>query len=249
MFKCLICIVYSLKHVEIGMSLIPELANPYLASFVTGLFYGLVACTPTCLPYIASYIAGTGANFRKGVVTTLIFNSGRIISYTIMGALISVFSGLLHFFTEEPTASVFLLYSTIVFSIVTITLGAILLYKNRKSSCDCKPLNFNSKTRIIRGFDIGAFTLGLSRGLVFCSPLIAILMYSIPFASPLDSIVFAALFGIGTAISPFMLLIGGVTGWLLDKATLLRTYIALAGAIIIILLGIYTLINSILTLA
>ncbi len=89
------------------MSLIPELSNPYLTSFASGLLYGLVACTATCLPYLASYIAGTGANFRKGVLTTLTFNSGRIIAYTLIGTLIGVFSSLMHFFAEDSTISIF----------------------------------------------------------------------------------------------------------------------------------------------
>jgi len=230
------------------MSILPELSTPYLTAFVSGLLYGLVACTATCLPYLASYIAGTGANFRKSLGITLTFSSGRIIAYTLMGAAIGLFSGLLHFLAEESSLSIFRAYSTIAFSIVTIIIGAILLYKNKKPSCDCSPISLKPKTRFIHKFDVGAFTLGLSRGLVLCPPLFALLLYSIPFASPVDSILFAVLFGIGTAISP-MLLVGGVTGWLLNKAPLLRTYIALAGAIIMVLLGVITLANSILTLA
>ncbi|MGD6933937.1 MAG: sulfite exporter TauE/SafE family protein [Candidatus Bathyarchaeia archaeon] len=230
------------------MSLIPELSNPYLTSFASGLLYGLVACTATCLPYLASYIAGTGAGFRKGVLTTLTFNSGRIIAYTLIGALIGVFSGLVHFFAEDSAVSIFQTYSTIAFSIVTIIIGLSLLYKNRKPSCECNQPSIPPKRKFIGRFDVGAFTLGLSRGLVLCPPLFALLLYSVPFASPVDSVAFAVLFGFGTAISP-MLLLGGVTGWLLNKAPLLRKYVAIAGAAVLILLGLSTLINSLLILA
>jgi hypothetical protein len=48
------------------MSLVPGVPNPYLAAFVGGLFYGLAFCTSACLPFIASYIAGIGAGFRRG---------------------------------------------------------------------------------------------------------------------------------------------------------------------------------------
>jgi thiol:disulfide interchange protein DsbD len=228
------------------MSFIPELSNPYLTAFASGLLYGLVACTATCLPYLASYIAGTGADFRKGVVTTLTFNSGRIIAYTLIGALIGVFSGLIHFFTQDSTISTFQAYSTIAFSIVTIILGASLLYKNRKP-CEVNTTAIKPKKGFTGRFDKGAFTLGLSRGLVLCPPLLALLLYSVPFAGPVDSVAFAVLFGFGTAISP-MLVLGGVTGWLLNKAPLLRTYIALAGAVALILLGVSTLISSLLLL-
>ncbi|MCL2691498.1 MAG: sulfite exporter TauE/SafE family protein [Candidatus Bathyarchaeota archaeon] len=242
------------------MSLV-ELSSPYLTSFVTGLLYGLVACTATCLPYLASYIAGTGAGFRKSLIITLTFNSGRIIAYTLIGASISLFSGLLHILADDSAFLTFQAYSTIAFSIVTILIGTILLYKNKKPTCNCphpptittttivnsQQPSTNKKTSFIRKFDVGAFTLGLSRGLILCPPLIFFLLYSIPFAKPIDSTIYAALFGIGTAISP-MILIGGVTGWLLTKADLLRRYITLAGAIIIIVLGISTLISSIISL-
>jgi len=244
------------------MSLV-ELSSPYLTSFVTGLLYGLVACTATCLPYLASYIAGTGAGFRKSLTITLTFNTGRIIAYTLIGASISLFSGLLHILANDTTFLTFQAYSTIAFSIITILIGTTLLYKNKKPTCNCPPPptittttativnsqqpSTNKKTSFIRKFDVGAFTLGLSRGLILCPPLIFFLLYSIPFAKPIDSTIYAALFGIGTAISP-MILIGGVTGWLLTKADLLRRYITLTGAIIIIVLGISTLISSIISL-
>jgi cytochrome c-type biogenesis protein len=230
------------------MSLIPELSNPYMTSFVSGLLYGLVACTATCLPYLASYIAGTGADFRKGTIATLTFNSGRIIAYTLIGAIVGIFSGLFHFIYEDSTVSIFQAYSTIAFSIVTIIIGATLLYKNRKPSCECSQPSIIPKKRFVGRMDMGAFTLGLSRGLILCPPLLALLLYSVPFASPVDSVAFAVLFGVGTAISP-MLVLGGVTGWLLNKAPLLRTWIAIAGAAVLILLGFSTLISSIMIIA
>jgi thiol:disulfide interchange protein DsbD len=231
------------------MSVIPQLSNPYLTSLVSGLLYGLVACTSTCLPYIASYIAGTGAGFRKGVLATLTFNSGRIVAYALIGGLIGVFSSLFWSFTDSSAVSPFQTYSTIAFSVVTVLIGANLLYKTRKPSCDCKvaakPL---SSTQKISGrFDFGAFTLGLSRGLILCPPLIALLVYSVPFGNAVDGTIFAVLFGLGTAISP-MLLLGGVTGWLLNKAPLLQKWIAIAGAVVLILLGISTLISSIMVM-
>jgi sulfite exporter TauE/SafE len=76
------------------MSLIPEVSNPFLGAFAGGLLYGLAVCTAACVPYIASYIAGIGAGFRKGIVVTLIFNSGRIAAYALIGCLVGLFSGL-----------------------------------------------------------------------------------------------------------------------------------------------------------
>lgn len=87
------------------MSLIPEIPNMYVESFVVGLLYGLVFCTSACLPFIASYIAGIGANFRKGVFVTLIFNSGRIAAYALIGGLIGIFASAFRFVLSETSIS------------------------------------------------------------------------------------------------------------------------------------------------
>jgi putative Mn2+ efflux pump MntP len=71
-----------------------------------------------------------------------------------------------------------------------------------------------------------------------------LLLYSVPFAAPFDSFAVAVLFGLGTALSPILLL-GGITGWLLSKAPLFRKWIAIGGAAILIVLGIVTLITAV----
>jgi len=57
------------------MTVLQQISNPYLASLVLGLLYGLTFCTSACLPYIISYIAGIGEGFRKEVVATSVYKS------------------------------------------------------------------------------------------------------------------------------------------------------------------------------
>jgi len=228
------------------MSLIPEMSSPFLGAFAGGLLYGLAVCTASCLPYIAGYIAGIGAGFRKGVGVTLIFSSGRIAAYALIGGIIGLFSGLFRLFVSGSVFSPFQIYSSFAFGIVTMFIGVSVLLRIRKP-CDCKTPNTKKLVtpgnRGMFGFDFQAFSLGLSRGLILCPPLIALLLYSLPFATPIGSLGLAVLFGLGTALSP-MLLLGGLTGWLLNKAPLLRKWISIGGAGILILLGIVSLANS-----
>ncbi|MCW4045672.1 MAG: sulfite exporter TauE/SafE family protein [Candidatus Bathyarchaeota archaeon] len=227
------------------MSLMPGIPNPYLESFAVGLLYGLVFCTSACLPYIASYIAGIGAGFRKGITVTLIYNSGRITAYALIGGLVGAFSGIFRLFVSDATMSPFQEYSSYAFSIVTILIGISIILKNKSKSCDCNMENNEDvKASTFKRFDVRAFSLGLSRGLIICPPLVMLLLYSMPFAAPFDTFAVAVLFGIGTAVSP-LLLLGGVTGWLLNKAPLFREWISIAGAAILILLGAGTLVNTI----
>lgn len=225
------------------MSLLPQFAGSYAESFTFGFLYGLVFCTASCLPYIASYIAGTGAGFRQSVKVTLIFNSGRVAAYALIGAAI----GLLKVIISDQLLSAFQIYSSIAFAIVTVIIGVMILWKSKsnRKSCPTETAAGSASGRHGRGVNFGAFSLGLSRGFVLCPPLVAILIYAVTFATPFDSFALAFLFGLGTALSPIILL-GGATGWLLNKAPLLRKWIAIGGACLLILLGVITLINAIL---
>ncbi len=223
------------------MSFVPSLANPYLEALVSGFAFGAVVCTSSCLPYIASYIAGINAGFRKGVLVTLIFNLGRVAAYTLIGAAIGLFKLVI----SDSLLISFQQYSGPAFGIISITMGVYLLLKSRKShSCNIDGTKAVNEKKFLGRFDFGAFTLGFSRGLIICTPLMWILATSIPFASPIDSVALALLFGIGTSLSP-ILLFGGATGWLLSKAPLFRKWISIGGAALLIILGAITLFSAI----
>jgi len=229
------------------MSLLPEISNPYVGAFAVGLLYGAVFCTSTCLPYIASYIAGIGADFRKGVIATLIYNLGRVAAYALIGGLVGIFSGVFRFVVSESSFSAFQQYSYYGFGIVTIIIGISILLKGKSASHNCNPkCNKNLGSKAIGGrFDVRAFSLGFSRGLIVCPYLVAILLlYTIPFTAPIDSFAVAVLFGLGTALSP-MLLLGGVTGWLLNKAPLFRKWISIVGGGMLIVLGVAAIASTI----
>ena len=224
------------------MSLLPEIANPHVASLVIGFTNGLFFCTSTCLPYVAGYIAGVNADFRKGVGLTMVFNSGRVVAYALIGAAVGLFKLLI----DESFLSSFQTYSAYGFGAVSIAIGATLLLRNKQPSCNC-PAQVSSEAdpkRFRNQFDVRAFTLGLSRGLILCVPLLTILAYSVTLASPVDSFVLAVLFGLGTSLSPIVLL-GGATGWLLNMAPLFRKWISRLGAAALIVLGLVTLVNAI----
>ena len=223
------------------MSFLPEIANPYFEALAGGFLYGSIFCTSACLPFIASYIAGIGAGFRKGVAVTLFFNSGRIVAYALMGAAIGIFK----LVVSDAYLTPFQQYSSLAFGIVSIVVGLTILFKTKRPACKCKiedTKKLNPKKIRVR-FDVGAFTLGLSRGFVICTPLLFLLLYAATFASPIDVVAIAVLFGLGTAISPILLL-GGATGWLLNKAPLLRKWISISGAGILMAMGTFTLIEA-----
>jgi sulfite exporter TauE/SafE len=213
------------------MTVIEQISNPYMASFVLGLLYGLTFCTSACLPYIAGYVAGIKAGFRRALVVTAVYNSGRIVALAIIGTI----AGLL---TTLVTDTFFETYQTIfsvIFGFVVIFIGASTIFK--KQTCNKQPSECQAGLGTFKQhFDLRAFFMGFSRGFVLCPPLVAFLLYAIANCQA-NLTVLAVLFGLGTALSP-MLILAGVVGWLLEKAPLLRKWTAIAGGAVLVLLGI-----------
>jgi sulfite exporter TauE/SafE len=227
------------------MSLLQQIGNPYLASLAIGLFYGLTFCTSACLPYITSYIAGIKAGFRKGIIVTSIYNTGRITAYAFLGVL----TGLFRMFMSDAFFFAYQKYALVAFGITIIAIGiSIFLGKKAFShTCSNKQAQFNMSKKLIQKFDVRAFSMGFTRGLIVCPPLVALLLYSVTLSVPADSVVLATLFGLGTAFSP-LLILGGATGWLLNKAPIFSGWISKIGAGILILLGSDMLLNALVQL-
>jgi len=115
------------------MTLLPEIPNPYLASLILGMLYGLTFCTSVCLPYIISYIAGIGAGFRKGVMVTSIYNAGRVTAYALIGALTGLFKNVVGdtFFLSYQE------YSPIAFGVAIILIGTSIFLRKEPSTGTC----------------------------------------------------------------------------------------------------------------
>lgn len=223
------------------MTILEQISNPYLASLVLGVFYGFTFCTSICLPYISSYIAGISAGFRKGVIVTAIYNSGRIAAYGVIGILTASFKTLV----SDSLFGSYQKYSSLAFGIAVIVIGmSIIFTKHTGNQCTVKhdPQGFLEAVK--QRFDVRAFSMGFTRGFVLCPPLIALLLYGVTSSPQTNPTFLAVLFGLGTTASP-LLLLGGMTGWLLEKAPLLRKWISRFGGAILILLGISVLLSAI----
>jgi len=226
------------------MTVLQQISNPYLASLILGLLYGLTFCASACLPYIISYIAGIGAGFRKGVIVTTIYNSGRIVAYAIIGTIV----GLLSTVISEEFFSSYQQYSSIAFGAIIIFVGATILLKKSGTTCNCaeqKPDRLGI-SKLTSRFDLRAFSMGVTRGLILCPPLIALLLYAVTF-SQVNCTIMAVLFGVGTALSP-LLFLGGATGWLLNKAPLFTKWLSRIGGVALVVMGLSALFSALLVI-
>jgi sulfite exporter TauE/SafE len=225
----------------VEMSVLEQFSNPYFASLVFGVLYGLTFCASSCLPYVVSYIAGVGAGFKKGAVITVVYNSGRVVAYAIIGTAVGLISTVI---SEETFAS-YTQYSSIAFSLIVIAIGVAILLRKVDTTCSCNQQQTNEKfgiSKLTNRIDLRAFFMGFTRGLILCPPLVALLLYSVTVAH-VNPTLMAVLFGTGTALSPVILL-GGATGWLLNKATLWRTWLRRIGALALILMGLSVLLGA-----
>ena len=214
--------------------LLPQIADPYLASLVLGVLYGLTTCTAACLPYVASYIAGVGAGFRKGFTIALTFSSGRILAYGLLAGFVAIIQG---FLTDSYLIS-FQRYASIIAGVVIAVVGLNILLRRKSSGCNCNKETIGglkASNKLTQFFDPGAFFMGFTRSLLICPTLIAVLLWAMVSFSPVGTIAITVLFGLGTALSP-LLLFSGTIGWLFNKSPSYSKWVSrIAGAILILL--------------
>jgi sulfite exporter TauE/SafE len=217
--------------------LFPDL---YFSSLVLGLLYGLTFCNTACLPYLISYIAGIGAGFRKGVAVASVYNSGRILAYTVLGGVTAA----LGIVVSEAFFVPYQVPFSIVFGFVIILVGIdIVRKKTHRENCRLEKRSGTSYTW--RGFDLRALSMGFTRGLMVCPPLVALLLASLALPNT-NSIIVAILFGLGTALSP-LAVAAGATGWLLNKAPMFSGWLSKIGGAILLFMGSSVLLSTLLS--
>ena len=196
-----------------------------------GLIIGWGPCLAICAPILLPYIGGTKTGWREGLKTALIFSLGRILSLILLGAMVTIaFRYINQFFPPHRSAY---LYLIVAFSM--ILLGTlIILGKGFRISLgktiEKAILGSGTKSMLLLGFLIGISP---------CVPLISVLTYIACIAENIISgILYAVLFGIGTATAPIVL--GTLTGIISGKTfrkPLLYKLLQIACGIVLLFFG------------
>jgi cytochrome c-type biogenesis protein len=224
--------------------------QPELSALLLGIIYGATFCTLTCSPFIASYIIGSDRGTRRGVWLSIIFNGGRVITYGVLGLAVGMAGGA--FLVE----GVYALWGAILFGIAVALIGVWIAVRRRPGSVTCacagkaswaQRLWHRIEPREGDGGELSAAGMGLLIGLVPCPPLIALLVFAAAVGSAGTGLVLGLLFGIGTVISP-IIIIAGAAGWFSDRiakeAPAMRTGIRRVAGIMLVALGIWTAWNA-----
>lgn len=191
-----------------------------ISLFLLGLSFGMGPCLVSCGPLLICYIAGTGKNIRRAIVAYLLFSSARILAYLV--------AGIFFFFLGRILAARFVYIAGGIFIVTT---GVAIAFE--------KKLEFpHFKTNI--------FIFGLIVGLIPCGPLLSLATYiGLVSKSWLQSLIYSLSFGIGTFISPLILLAifaGAIPQFILAKKQLFRRIFNFICGAIIIFLGIHLII-------
>lgn len=165
--------------------------------FISGLVLGSGPCIGFCAPILAGYVAAYKTSLRKAVVSYVVFSSAKIVSYMIVGALCGIFAGIFN----SPYFEKYLYGVSLILGIFVFFIGvSILIPHNTLFGRYCTFLH----TGHIKNVGVMGFLAGFSP----CLPFLGILNYIVLVSnSPIEPIIYTLAFGLGTAISPILLLV------------------------------------------
>ncbi len=208
-----------------------EFLNPALIPQETTLFtiwllgvsLGLTACTITCLPFMGTWVLGRGGSQLHALRDTALFVSGRIIAYTLLGAV-------------AGGAGVWLLEAmrggtgNAVIGLASIAAGVWLLRAKPHSPCG-----------VARGAgSTPPLLMGFSLSLTPCAPLASLLAVSATAGSIKLGMANGMVFGLGAALTPLLVLLPLINLFgknLRDNREWMARWIRWGAAAVLVLLG------------
>jgi sulfite exporter TauE/SafE len=175
------------------------------SSFVLGLALGSGPCLAGCGPLFLTYVAGSGKGVSKSIKAYLLFSASRIFVYLALGLLFFVFGRLV--FAKLGYFLKFILSGAGFF---VILLGVLMALGKEVNYAGCAFLRKHIFEKDIKSIIL----LGLFAGLLPCAPLITMLTFTgLAAKSALNNLLYSFSFGLGTAVSPLIIL-AALTGLL-----------------------------------
>jgi sulfite exporter TauE/SafE len=180
---------------------------------------------------------------------SVIFNGGRVVTYGLLGLAVGLAGGA--FLVE----GVYALWGAIFFGVAVALIGIWIAVRRRPgSACGCRGeaswaqrLWHRVEPREGDGGELSAAGMGLLIGLVPCPPLIALLVFSAAVGSAGTGLVLGLLFGVGTVISPIVI-VAAAAGWFSERiakeAPVMRSGVRRVAGLMLVVLGIWTAWNA-----
>ena len=178
-------------------------ALTYWQLFAIGFTFSLAGpCLLTCAPVLIVYLAARQLKWKQALSGVLIFLSGRLLAYLLLGYLAGLSGVALRQFGGSGLLPILKISGgvVIIFLAVQIWLGKELF----PGKCFCKTNEaLNCGSLLVLGFIMGIFP---------CAPLLALLFeIALVSKSGLAGLTYSLFFGLGTFISGFIV-IGVLSG-------------------------------------
>lgn len=206
----------------------------YLQLFGIGLSFGVGGpCFLSCTPFFITYLAGKQLKWGQGLIEALIFLSGRLFAYLVLGYLAGLSATLLKQFSGSSS----ILFLKPLGGIIIITLGVLIFFIKEPPFC-------GQRFAAHKAFTFGSLLiLGFIMGVSPCAPLLALLFEITAISkTAFQGLLCALSFGLGTFISGFMVIAGlsGMITWFpekVQKSSLILLISRIICALLLILLG------------
>ncbi len=205
----------------------PALVPPQATLFtiwLLGASLGLTACTATCLPFMGSWVLGRGGSQLQALRDTAWFVSGRILAYSLLGALAGGAGAWLAQALRGGTGHA-------VIGLASIAAGVWLL----------RPAKAHAPCSAARGANgTPPLLLGFSLSLTPCAPLASLLAVCAAAGSVGLGMANGVAFGLGAAVTPLLILLPLISLLgknLRDNRAWIDRWIRWGAAAVLILLG------------
>jgi sulfite exporter TauE/SafE len=203
--------------------LLPQ-ENTLFAIWVLGASLGMTACTATCVPFMGTWILGRGGTHKQSMVDTALFLLGRILAYSLLGA---VAGGAGLWLSQAMRGGA----GNAVIGLTSIAAGIWLLRAEKMHSA-CGVLRKAGSTPPL--------LMGFSLSLTPCAPLASLLAVCASAGSIKLGMENGMAFGLGAALTPLLIifpLISLLGINLRDNREWLTRWIRWGAAAVLILLG------------
>jgi len=171
-------------------ALLPQQTSLF-AVWLLGVSLGLTACTATCMPFMGSWVLGRGGSQFEVLRDTVLFVTGRILAYTLLGAIAAGAGTWLAQAMRGGTGNLFI-------GAASIAAGVWLL----RSANPHRPCNAarNAGTT-------PPLLLGFSLSLTPCAPLASLLAVCAAAGNIGWGMANGVAFGLGAALTPLLILL------------------------------------------
>lgn len=210
-----------------GEFLNPELIpqeTTLFAIWLLGLSLGLTACTVTCLPFMGTWVLGRGGSQAQALYDTALFVTGRIIAYTLLGAIAG---GAGMWLSQAMRGGA----GNLVIGLTSIAAGIWLLRAGKPHSPCGVARGAGSTPPLLMGFSLS---------LTPCAPLASLLAVCAAAGSIRLGMTNGMMFGLGAALTPLLILLPLISLLgknLRDNREWITRWIRWGAAAVLILLG------------